>query len=152
MWNHLSRSTMWCILTAFFGLLQVWLVLIIHYLILVDKPLPPGKLFIDGALLFFSTAVVSSLAIDYHYLPQKEVLPWASHFKKMMFFAFPFAIVFVSTALFIICYLLDILAPETKIHSQIIWGLELIVITTTLVYAFFVKLITFKIECGENRQ
>jgi len=150
--NPWLRSAIWCILMAVFGLFQVWITLAIHLVILLDVPLPPKKLFMDGALLFFSTAVVTSLAVDYYYLSKREPLsPFiGKEPEHLAFVAFPFVIVLCSLILFMGCYMSDIPGHEMKINQIAVrWG-EKFVIITTLIYALIIKSATFKLECGEN--
>jgi nucleoside phosphorylase len=145
--NPWLRSAIWCILTTFFGLFQVWITITVHQIILLDVPLPPKKLFMDGAFLFFSTAVITSLAVDYYYLSKRAILPEIEH---LAFVAFPFLIVLSSLILFMGCYMSDIPGHEMKINQNAVgWG-ENFVIITTLIYAFVIKWATFKLECGEN--
>ncbi|OTE96092.1 hypothetical protein BCS42_01240 [Crenothrix sp. D3] len=130
-------------MTGFFGLLQVWLILAIHYVILVNAPVQSKTLFMDGALLFFSTAVVSSLAVDYYYFSKNKLIENHS-LEHIMFSVFPFLIITASILLFVTCYMIDITKSEIKINQSSVSSIELVIITCTLIYAFCIKLITFK--------
>lgn len=142
--NRFLNSLMWCFLTMFFGLLQVWFVLAIHHSILVNVLVPAKTLFMDGALLFFSTAVVSSLAVDYSYFSKK--LTKNTLLERIMFVVFPGFIITVSILLFVTCYILDIAKSHIIIDQSSVGSIELAIITCTLIYAFCIKLITFKFE------
>jgi len=153
--KSILKSAVWCGLTVIFGLLQVWFVFSIHGIL--NIPLPPKKLFLDGALLFFSTAVVSSLAFDYHYLTQKDVLGWPKPLKDIMFVLFPLVVLLSALTLFGACYISDIYAPyildnalKKEINQTVVDVMERAVISATLIYAFIVKLVTFKTEYGEH--
>jgi nucleoside phosphorylase len=147
----LISSAMWCLLTVFLGLSQAWFVLAIHYF---GMPLPSKKLFMDGALLFFSTTVVSSLAFDYYYyLPKKDVLPQDNAFKRFLFKRLPalvaFVVLVVSLILFTGYY--TSIGHEMNINQQAaVSALEQGIISITLIYAFIIKFVTFKLKCGEH--
>jgi len=149
--SWLISSAMWCLLTVFLGLSQTWFVLAIHYF---GMPLPSKKLFMDGALLFFSTTVVSSLAFDYYYyLPKKDVLPQDNAFKRFLFKRLPalvaFVVLVVSLILFTGYY--TSMGHEMNINQQFaVSALEQGIISVTLIYAFIIKFVTFKLKCGEH--
>ena len=143
--RHPLSSITWCILILFFGLLQAWFVLVIHYAILQNAPLFPKKLFMDGALLFFSNTLISSLALDNHYLSKKNLLH-NSFVEHIMFAAFPFIIIICSIILFSTCYILDTFEPHVKINQPLISSVELGIIISSLIYAFFIKLNNFKLD------
>jgi len=129
------KSFFWFVLTLFFGLLQIWLILLINNFILTTE-LFFEKFIIDGALLFFSIAIVSSLTIDYHVF-SRGIFNWKD-FSVFMFFLFPIAIVAFCVILFIVCYL----TPE-QIDFESVFHAEIVIVTITFFYTIVVKSFAF---------
>ncbi|MEN8217112.1 MAG: hypothetical protein ABFS56_12240 [Pseudomonadota bacterium] len=129
------KSFFWFVLTLFFGLFQIWLVLGINNLIPTNG-LFFEKFIIEGALLFFSIAIVSSLTIDYHVF-SRGIFNWKD-FTVFMFFLFPIAIVAFCVIVFIVCYL----TPE-KIDFDSVFNAEIGIFTITFLYSIIVKSVAF---------
>ncbi|MGZ4954051.1 MAG: hypothetical protein ACXV8Q_02975 [Methylobacter sp.] len=108
----------------------------------------------DGALLFFSTAVVSSLVVDFYCFSMKHLSgnsPLNSPLVIICFLGFPFLIIAASILLFVSLHMIDIIQnPEIKINKPIVNILDWVIIFCTLIYAFFIKLITFKLASENN--
>ena len=64
-WPSFCKSIQWTFFTIFCGLVQILFVLVIS-LIVKDKPFFMDYFFNNCTLLFFSTAVVSSVTFDFH--------------------------------------------------------------------------------------
>lgn len=120
------KSWSWVILTTVFGLLQLWLTLGSNLLVRTFN-ISYEKIFFDGVLLFFVTAVVSALVTDY-YLSNLFYPRWAT---GILFGFFPSIIIVVSVWLFGICIGKEI----QDIDLQVIKGLEYAVLFITLIYA-----------------
>ncbi|RKZ91727.1 MAG: hypothetical protein DRR19_06415 [Candidatus Parabeggiatoa sp. nov. 1] len=129
------KSFFWFVLTLFFGLFQIWLVLGINNLI------PTNELFFerfitDGALLFFSIAIVSSLTIDYHVF-SRGIFNW-NDLSLFMFLIFPMVIVFFCVLLFTVCYL-----KSEAININHVFYTEIVIFTITFLYTIVVKSFAF---------
>ncbi|HFG1897136.1 TPA: hypothetical protein ACGF3X_003596, partial [Vibrio cholerae] len=85
-------SCLWLVFTVFFGLLQLWL-LLGYDQANNDFNLNTNKLILDGVLLFFCSALVASITIDYHFDKSMELPKWAS---GILFSFFPFIIIGLS--------------------------------------------------------
>lgn len=144
--RHSLSSLIWCFLTVFFGLLQVWIVLFILYI--HNEAIPASKLFMGGALLFFSTAVVSSLAIDYYFSKKYSLKNRGSEHFAFVFF--PLLIILSSLILFFACYPPNSPIPKTGFNRPFANSMELAIITCAFIYAFVLKYVTFKSECGKD--
>ena len=129
------KSFFWFMLTLFFGLFQIWLVLGINNLIPTNE-LFFEKFIIDGALLFFSIAIVSSLTIDYHVF-SRGIFNW-NDFTLFMFLIFPIAIVFLCALFFTACHL-----RAEDIDINIVFYTEIAIFTITFLYTIVVKSFTF---------
>lgn len=136
-----QKGLSWFVLTLFFGMFQVWLTLLLH--IFVTSPFDSlfHKFILDGAILFFSIAVVSSLTIDY-YIFSKGIFPW-DWFNIFMFIVAPIIIVFFGSILFAVCYL----TPTEKINFRLVFYADSIIFIATLLHTVAVKATTFKKSC-----
>jgi len=136
----LGKAITWTCMTALFGLLQVWLILATSF-VLVGESLSTNfdKLFLDGALLFFSIAIVSSLTIDHH-LSQRTFQ--SDLFDKFMFTFFPVMILIVCVWLFTTCFG----KQENELNFVFVQILECFIFFMALIYGFIVKISAFNQE------
>lgn len=130
----LFKSFVWIMLTILFGLLQLWLVLGSSLLIRTFN-VSYEKIFLDGVLLFFVTAVVTALATDY-YFSDRPYPGWA---ETIMFAFFPFVIIVLSVWLFGIC----LGREDLDIDIEGLKNVEYAVLFMTFIYAIVVKFIEF---------
>jgi hypothetical protein len=137
-----TKSISWLGLTLFFGLLQIWLIWLDSSL--TGKPFPWNKFIQDGSLLFFATAIVSSVTIDYLLL--KKVSHWGS-FDVFMFVIFPSAIILLCVALFYISYL-----QPSEINNKLLYPIEQSILIVTLIYGAIVKFFAFKESLKGKRE
>jgi vacuolar-type H+-ATPase subunit I/STV1 len=133
----LRNSFLWLILTLIFGLLQVWLVLV-HSLIVKSKVFPFEQFVVNGALLFFATAIISSITVDY--LLSKKTANYFKPFDVIMFIVFPLLILLCCVALFYMSY--D--EPLKNLEFELLCFTELAILVMTFCYAIFVKFQAFK--------
>jgi hypothetical protein len=136
-WNATWRSSLWVVFTVIFGLLQFGIIWEQNIVLKAETPLEYERIIMDGALLFFSTAIVASLTIDY-FLLRKEIT-----FEKgttgFLFVLFPVTILILSISLFTAFYRKD----PANINFYFVQIMELIIFSTTLIYAFFVKVLLY---------
>lgn len=128
-------SFLWLGLTAFFGLLQLW-ILLGYDRANQDFVLNADKLILDGVLLFFCSALVASITIDYHFDKSLELPKWAS---GVLFSFFPFVIVGLSIWLFSTSHTTE----ATKLDLEFIKSLNYIVVTMTALYTITTKSLSF---------
>lgn len=128
-------SFLWLGLTVFFGLLQLW-ILLGYERANQDFVLNADKLILDGVLLFFCSALVASITIDYHFDKNLELPKWAS---GVLFSFFPFVIIGLSIWLFSTSYT----TPKIKLDIEFIKGLNYIVVTMTALYTVTTKSLSF---------
>jgi len=139
----IGKSFLWSILTAFFGLLQVWLIFWTSFLV-IAVTFRIEELFMGGALLFFSTAIVSSLTVDYH-LSTKSIPKLIAGF---MFTFFPTFILISCVSLFTASYgkRLD------EVNFVFIQDAEYAILFVTGIYAFVTKMITFYLDEEDRKE
>jgi len=136
--RSLGKSLLWSILTSFFGLFQVWIILLMG-LALKGEKIPCDALTMGGALLFFSTAIVWSLTIDYHLSLKTFNSNISQLTANIIFSVFPTIMFGVCLWLFTVCYGR---IPD-EIHSDFISSIEQAVFSMTIVYAFIIKTFDF---------
>lgn len=137
--SSLGKSILWFILTLFFGLLQSWIILMENYVFKMDNNIDIGlefekSLIMSGALLFFSTAIIASLTIDYFLLRGRDNLS-----KSKIGFLF----VLVPAIVLILCISLFSMIhgkSATDINYQFVRNMEYGILTTTFIYAVVVKI------------
>jgi len=128
------KSATWVFLTILFGLLQLWLA-IGSSLIIKNFSITHDKIILDGVLLFFVTAVVVAITIDY-YFSDNNYPRWA---VGILFGFFPGIIVIISVWLFGIC----IGKSKTDLEMVTINSLEYAVLTMSFIYALIIKALEF---------
>jgi len=132
--KSVSKSSFWFLLTLFFGLLQSWIILGEGYLV-NNIPFDDEfeNLFMNGALLFFSTAIISSLTLDYFLLRRVE---YSKPVTGIMFVLFPTIVLILCISLFLIIHNLE----PNSIKFDTVLNLELGLLTVTGIYAIIVKI------------
>ena len=133
------KSSIWLFFTLFFGLFQIWLILAKSYVV-ISEVFPFEELVKDGVLLFFVTAMVSSITLDY-ILSKGPSLNW-NWFDVFMFVVYPFLIILICVSSFYVVYGEDV----ENININLLWGIQQLILYFTLLYAFIVKIYAFS-EC-----
>jgi cytochrome bd-type quinol oxidase subunit 2 len=134
--NPMLDSVQWSVFTLFFGLLQIWLILASN-LVLKNQEISFEQIILDGALLFFSTAIVSSLTIDRH-IKHKTF----NSDEIIVFYLFPFSLVLLCVWLFSLCYGKSV----EEVDFKFILNVELVVLLMAISYGFIVKFFTYREE------
>jgi hypothetical protein len=129
----LSKSIFWFLLTLFFGLLQSIIILGKSWIFIEMNIASEFETFImSGALLFFSTAVVASLTIDYFFFRKSDM----SQLGIGVFFVLcPSLILTVCVSLFTMLHGSD----TTIVSFERVSILEYWILAATAAYAIFVK-------------
>jgi hypothetical protein len=134
----LGKSFVWLIFTVIFGLLPIWLVGVDSALTTKDFPF---RLFLkNGSLMFFATAVVATITLDY-LLSNQTFGKW--RFDVFVFIVFPFVILVTCVALFYIAYK----EPLENIEFEILCITECCILLLIFFYGIIVKFNAF-IESG----
>lgn len=120
-------------MSAFFGLLQIWLTIGASFII---RDFSYDDFFLNGSLLFFVTAIVTSLATDY-YLSKR---PYPELLETAAFTLFPGIIIIVSVWLFGVCLGKD----SQEIYLPELRSTEYAILFMTGVYALAVKFFGFE--------
>lgn len=132
--NNIGRGVLWMLLTALFGLLQLWLV--IGYNSVVRHDILSYHDFIhQGFILFFISAVVTTISVDF-FLSDLE---FSRTIVGFLFVLFPLVVLLLSVGLFLIC--LD--KKSTDLDLETIEALQLTLITMTVIYAITIKTLKF---------
>jgi hypothetical protein len=140
MWD----SFQWCLFTLLFGLLQIWIIL--GWYLLSKLQLEETifeQIIMGGALLFFSVAIVSSLTVD-HYLSQETF----SSKDFSAFFLFPMVIIISSIVVFFSCFG----KSSGEVNFELVVNAELIILFTTMLYAFGIKYSDYRMSNKGNQK
>lgn len=135
-------SLNWTVLTTFLGLIQLWITVIISYL-LTNKEYNFYSPFQDGSLLFFIMAVTTAITIDYHFTKNINLPQWA---KSVVFTLFPFLIGILVTALYSTFYIAD----DNELHLSGFMVIQYFVIGCTIIYVFVAKFLMFLEEVSRT--
>jgi hypothetical protein len=138
MWDFIKallKGMSWTLLTLFFGLLQLWL-LLFSRLLHKTIPLIQDSMIMDGLFFFFATSIVTALAVDY-FLKPKPKLPIP--IIGLIFCLFPAVIIILSVWQFGQCYGKQI----TDINFVLLSQIEYAVMVMTLVYSTFIKTVIY---------
>ncbi len=129
------KSFIWILLIILFGLMQLWLRICSSY-VRKDILFSFEKILLDGVIVFFVTAIITTITIDF-YFSKKRVYPkWAVGF---MFGLFPCIIVLASAWLFGIC----LGQGNEVLNTHVIKSIEYVIITMSFIYSIAVKILKF---------
>ena len=132
-----AKGILWAFLTVFFGLLELWFV-IAAGLIKKDLFFPYEDFILGGGLLFFASAITTSLMVDYHLSGQRlSTLELVDFF---IFTLFPFIIVVVSTFVFSVSYT----SSPKDLEIELLRSIEIALVTMSIIYAIFIKCIEYR--------
>ena len=128
------KSILWLLLTASFGLLQIWISWGSHSMN-SSFPYNPEAIFRDSVLLFFTTALVSALAMDYWFSDKHR---WPKPVVGFLFVLYPALIVGLSIWSFMLCSadIADSIPIKTIKDSQYT------ILSMTVVYSVIAKCLT----------
>jgi hypothetical protein len=126
-----TKSLVWAIGTIVFGLLQMWIVWG-HSIYVKTKVFPFEEFIINGSLLFFATAIIASVTIDY--LLSRKIMVFTL-LEGILFMVFPLVMIGFCVWLFSISY------DETikNVEFELIYSTEQIILFLTFLYGIFVK-------------
>lgn len=135
-----GKGLLWTLCAMFFGLLQLWIVVGNGYL-KENYSFPIVKLFIDGTLLFFATAIVASICTDY-YLGKANKLPRIV--SGFVYFLYPAVVLSICIWLFSTSFT----SSASDLNIEFLKGVQLTVLSMTLIYATMTKTIMYFFELG----
>lgn len=132
------KSFFWFMLTLFFGLLQIWFITGEDFFRTTNL-YPFEKFVTDGALLFFSVTVISSLTMDY-IIFSRGIFSWKKNgYTIFAFVIFPGAILGICIFLFGLCYPI----PIEELDINAIFQAEMTIFMITFIYAMIIKSLAF---------
>lgn len=121
-------------LTAMFGLLQLWLILG-HNLVVKENILTYNQVLLDGFLLFFITAIVSTISVNFFL----SDLIFSRVIVGLLFVLYPTVIMIMCIGLFYISH--D--KSQVELELNTIEAVQLTLITMTVIYAISTKTLKF---------
>lgn len=127
----LWKTFKWFILTLVVGLSPVLIPWGFSYI--VQSDITFKKIIMDGALLFFSTTIVSSLLIDAY---QSQEVPDIKSWAGILFFGTPILIIGTCIMLFALIYQRS---DEQIIGFDILMGTQLAILFASFVYSVLIK-------------
>jgi hypothetical protein len=133
-WSNLGKGVSWMFLTTMFGLLQLWLILG-HNLVVKEDILTYNQVLLDGFLLFFITAIVSTISVDFFL----SDLVFSRIIVGLLFVLYPLVIMLMCVGLFYIG--LDKSPIELELNT--IEAVQFTLITMTIIYAISTKTLKF---------
>ena len=131
--KKIFSGSLWVFLTMSFGLMQIWFLIGSSYIV-KDYQFNHDLFLLDGGLVFFSSALVSSITIDYHLYSKNS---YNKIIDAFMFYFFPMLIIITSVWLFSIIFQKNI----SDVEIEVIKGLEYSIVTSSLIYSFACKII-----------
>lgn len=136
------KACIWLWVTITAGLLQLIGMTCTYYLV-TDSYLDFNKIFLDGSLLFFSTALAISIAIDYKILflsnnTNHPFLTWIIYF--------PIVILVSSLFFSIFCFLSGMKEVSVNIDVLKLRNIELTIFCMTILYSIVAKIIFYDTE------
>lgn len=133
-WSNFGKGVSWVFLTAMFGLLQLWLILG-HNLVVKENILTYNQVLLDGFLLFFITAIVSTISVDFFL----SDLIFSRLIVGLLFVLYPIVIMIMCIGLFYIS--LD--KSQVELELNTIEAVQFTLITMTIIYAISTKTLKF---------
>lgn len=125
----------WTVLSALFGLMHLILVVASTKLIVGSPPIGVGIL-LDGVLLFFATALVAALTIDYFFSKDQD---YPKPVAGLLFCLYPALIIGVSIWLFGLCFG----KTPQEVCVETLKNGTVAVVIMSLIYATVVKSLAF---------
>lgn len=129
------KSFAWIILIIVFGLLQVWS-LVAYDKAIISFNLDFNKLVLDGVFLFFSSAIVTSIALDYFF---DGNVSFSKPVSGIMFSLFPCVIV----GLTLLLYFSIRTSPTADVDFEFVYLSNKIIMTMSVLYCLITKGILF---------
>ena len=135
----LMKSFLWTLATIAFGLLQLWLIWLISFFY-EDKSFSFEAFLDEGALLFFVTAIIASITIDYLLSKNTDC---CTPLEIFLFIVFPLVMLIIVVFLFFISYF-DFEIKDSKLDTKLLYSVELVLLVITFIYSFIIKYHAFK--------
>ena len=128
------RALIWTSLNCLFGLVQVWVVLLIAYLLSYDLGL--ADLVARGEVLFFSMALIMGIAIDYYF--STDILRLPRWILGILLVVLPALISVLSIATYVAIYL-----EVAHIDRDKVMVFQVSILCAVLVYSVCIKFLQF---------
>lgn len=140
-----GKSILWFLFISLFSLLQLWVIMVMTTININLPSITSETILFSGSLLFFSTALVSSISIDYHFINQSQFFDeifsfWDKKFiSEIIFGFFPFMVIILCLIMFITIYGKN----SSQINLNNAHFLEHTIIVITTVYSIISKAFLF---------
>jgi hypothetical protein len=138
-----GKALLWSTLTSFFGLLQLIIVAGSTYL-LQKASFSKAEILLNGALLFFSTALVAALTLDYHFSKDRS---YPKALTGILFVLYPAVVIIVSIGMYSLCFG----KSNTEINMNTLQSGTLAVASMSFVYGILVKTLEFANQSIQRR-
>jgi hypothetical protein len=129
--KSLGKGLIWLFLSALFGLIQMWIVLLNDFMS-VESTSILDKIISQGFLVFFCSGITISMAIDFHLSDKKES---SKNLEKILYFLYPFVmfilVTFIGTKFEI--------SENGTINISSAKLLQTIIVFMTIIYALVIK-------------
>lgn len=129
-------SLVWLVLAFFFGLLQLWF-LLTSQVVVPEIAIDYNQLLIGGTMLFFCSALVTSLSIDQFFAPERR---YSMIVIGGLFALYPLVILLVTSFLFAFCFGKK---PE-ELNMDFVRNLQITLLAMCALYAIVVKTLSFQ--------
>jgi hypothetical protein len=143
--KDIMKSLYWVFLVSFFSLLQL-LFFVSCSLILSDCKFEFIRVLTDGLLIFFATALVSSITIDYHFSEDVQNSLNGKHkwLASLLFTFFPMFILSISLVSFGVIFQIGI--DLERVDKYWLTISQFVIIASAVFYAIISKTIFFSLS------
>lgn len=132
-----GKGVLWALFTLFFGLLQLWIILA-RDVVLLSPEFNMNEMLLSGTLLFFTSAVVSAICIDYYLGRSGEMHKLLVGF---VYFVYPVAIMILCVFLFVFCF--SNTKEKDLVDVSVVKSVQVVVLIMTIVYAVLTKTVMY---------
>lgn len=133
----LGKGVLWALFTLVFGLLQLWIILA-RDAVLVSPEFNFNQMILSGTLLFFASAVVSAICIDYYLGRSGDMHRILVGF---VYFIYPMGIMTLCVFLFAFCFTSS--TNPSAVNVSVVKTVQSTVLIMTIVYAVFTKTVMY---------
>jgi hypothetical protein len=135
-WERRGKTIFWCFLTVLISLIQYWVLLFFSFLG-NSQAISITAIISDCALIFFSTTIATSFAIDFFVFEKNHAGKAKMTFQKigLLYVLFPGVILVISILIY--CY--QYFSPKTQVHTNNLISAQIVICILSLIYAYYIK-------------
>ena len=130
------KAVLWIVLSSSFGLLQLWIVLLLSKFSHSAFSVSVTEAINEGVILFLLSGIVATTAIDYYFSPDLKFPKWV---EGICFALFPVIAMF----LIVVAYSATHSPTPTSLGDEKVFRWQLFCCGITVIYAVVVKYLTF---------